>query len=347
MSYRRYSGITLTIVFLIIFLSFLAELFHFKLTPITGDLTRIGMHSEFDFGGTKTEYFFRPALSKMAEIDTIDDYDIIVIGDSFSTKNLDKAWHNFLQRDLGLSIGVFDITKYNLEDIVKSEVYKNNPPKILIYQSVERNLPSRSYSQSPCLSINGITTFKPLKPSPLDIKPQPALKNLDLSLQIDRGLRYLKKVLIPNKKTQILDLSTDELFTNNSSDRLLIFSEDIENKRHLLLSDWKKIRCGLLEYQDLVQSNHKTRFVALIAPDKLTAYSKFLKDYNASNLSRYDFLTADQRLNIVPLNLYFEEAHKKNQKDIYLPNDTHWSSSGNKLVGDAVLDYLTTNTEKN
>jgi hypothetical protein len=95
--------------------------------------------------------------------------------------------------------------------------------------------------------------------------------------------------------------------------------------------------------QQKVQGNGKTIFIALIGPDKLTTYSSYLTSERWKNISKYQYLTKDHRLNIVPLLSYFNSAHKENIKDIYLPNDTHWSSAGNKLVGYAILDYLKQN----
>jgi|LWDU01.1.fsa_nt_gi hypothetical protein len=343
MTYKNYTKLILITVFTIVFLSFLVEWLHFDFKPTKGDLTRIGMHSESDYDNNGVEYYFNPILSSKGSIDKIDSYDIIVIGDSFSTRRFSRAWHHYLQREVGLHIGVFDISKYSLDDIIDNKKYKESPPKILIYESIERNLPERShsrFSREQCQKISKISLRTLLEINPIVAEPHPIKQYTGIFFKIDRGMRYLKNLFRRTKKTKILDLSTAELFTNHRSSELLIFHEDIKKKKNLTLSDWRRVRCDLLILQNKVQSNGKTKFIALIAPDKMTVYSPYLKDNQWKGISQYQYLMEDERLNIVPLLSYFQEAHKENKKDIYLPNDTHWSSVGNKLVGHAVFDYL-------
>jgi hypothetical protein len=343
MSYKNYTKFTLIIIFTIISLSFLIEWLHFNFKPTEGDLTRIGMHSESDYGNNEVEYYFDPTLSNKILLDEVGDYDVIVIGDSFSTNRFSRAWHHYLQREIGLNIGVIDISKHSLNDVLNNGKYKKNPPRIIIYESVERNLPERSYShlsEEQCQKLIITPVKTSLKISTTMADPHPVKRNTDISLEIDRGIRYLKNLFKNAKKTRILNLSTGELFTNHRSNELLIYSEDIKKKKDLSLSDWRVVRCDLLMLQEKVQRNGKTKFIALIAPDKLTAYSPYLKSEKWKGISQYQYLTKDHRLNMIPLLSYFQAAHKENKKDIYLSNDTHWSSIGNKLVGDAVLDYL-------
>ena len=55
MGYSKYTKLTLITIFIIILLSFLVELLHFNFTSTEGDLTRIGMHSESDYGNNEME----------------------------------------------------------------------------------------------------------------------------------------------------------------------------------------------------------------------------------------------------------------------------------------------------
>jgi len=351
MSYSKYTKLTLFAISIVILLSLLVEFFHFNLMSFQGDLTRVGMHSESDYGGNEPEYAFNPALSRKGVLSEIGQADVIVMGDSFSTNRFSRAWHNYLQSETGLRVMVFDITKYDLEDIISNVDYKKNPPKILIYESVERNLPKRSrsnLSEDQCSNTVKTPVSVSVDTKSSAVQPQLVEQRPEFSLKIDRGLRYLKNLLnFIDNKTAVVNLSSKELFTNSHANRLLIFNEDINNKKNLSQSDWEKVRCGLFEIQAKVQKDGKTQFVALIAPDKLTAYSQFLENKNLISLSKYRYLTNDQRLNIVPLLTYFESAHRNNKKDIYFPNDTHWSSVGNKIVGYAILDYLKNNSMRN
>ncbi len=343
MKYKDYTKYIVTTLFIIVSTSFLIGWQYFHFQEIEGDLTRIGMHSEDNYGNNGVEYYFKPALSSKGSVDNIDTYDIIVIGDSFSNHRFSRAWHNYLQRETGFKIGVFKIN--DLNKIIASSKYKASPPKIIIYESVERELYNRHYkkiSEGGCLaSRNELIKIK-LKLNPVNVEPYSIKRNTNFSFKVDLGIKFLREKIkiTPKLKTRTLNLTTSDLFTNKYSEKLLIYGDDIENKKRLLLSDWRGVYCNLLELQKKIQRNKQTKFITLIAPDKLTIYSSYIKSKEWEDISYYQYLTENNELNAVPLLRYFKDALKRNKKDIYLSNDTHWGSAGNELVGRAVLDYF-------
>jgi len=81
--------------------------------------------------------------------------------------------------------------------------------------------------------------------------------------------------------------------------------------------------------QARVEANGKTLFLAMVAPDKLTTYGPFLAAKAFRGISRLDLLADYPALNLVRFDRDFDPAA---HVDLYLPNDTHWSTTGHRLA---------------
>jgi hypothetical protein len=79
----------------------------------------------------------------------------------------------------------------------------------------------------------------------------------------------------------------------------------------------------------------------MIAPDKLSAYSRLLADPGLAGLSRFDLLTTDPALHLPRLDLRLRNAIDDGVEDVYLNNDTHWGSVGYQIVAQELVAYLT------
>jgi len=339
MKHKIYVKTIVSILFSLVLVSFVINWIFFNFENIEGDLTRIGMHSEYDFGNNGEEHFFENPPSKKGKIGDIEVYDIVVIGDSFSNHRFSYAWHNYLSKKTGLNVGVFKIKSQ--KEVIKAINNAKNPPGLVVYESVERELYTRFGSQNNKCKPTPSAFFNRYRLKPKKINTIYTTRDRSFSFKVDLGVKFLKSAIMRKnlQETKILDIVTTDLFTNKKADKLLVYAEDIEKKKNLTTSNWENIWCGLLELQNQVQKTQKTNFVALIAPDKLTIYSPYLKSNKWKNISNYQ-QHLNNNLNVVLLMPYFENAISKGYKDLYLPNDTHWGSSGNKLVGGAVLDYL-------
>jgi hypothetical protein len=78
----------------------------------------------------------------------------------------------------------------------------------------------------------------------------------------------------------------------------------------------------------------------MAAPDKATAYADYLADHELREVSPLPAFYRRSGLNQVPLVDRFREAIRCGMKDIYMPNDTHWSSMAHRIAADAVVDAL-------
>jgi len=339
MTYKQYTGSIIVLCVLFIVTGLLSS-FYFHLEQLDGDLTRLGWFSEYNFGHEGKERYFNPVVTQKGDIKKT--YDIIILGDSFTNKPpFDKRWHNLLLRDTGLTIGVFNLRNWSLDKLLASADYKAHPPKLLIYQSVERALKSRFYTKEldDCNRELAVNNLKPLSIKPKKVESYLIGRDKELSHNIGYGLKFLWRKVSPASQVVVHELTSDILFSSRKSGELLTYSDDMKKAEwsHEL---WQSFRCKMRSIQKQVESNNYTRLLVMIAPDKLTAYAPFLKEKALRNISQYNSLITDDDLNILPLLTYYHDAIEKGEKDLYLPNDTHWSSAGSELATKAVMEYL-------
>ena len=75
----------------------------------------------------------------------------------------------------------------------------------------------------------------------------------------------------------------------------------------------------------------------MVAPDKLSAYSRFLPYRSFDAMSRLPLLAEVPALHLVRLD---DRLDPTAQVDLYLPNDTHWSTHGHALVARLIIEHL-------
>ena len=330
------------------------------LQPVIGDTTRLGGYSENDFGWNKPQKVFREPANPLQDV--YDHYvDVLVLGDSFSFGGvlgmMNFPWQTILTAESGLSISTIShyTTKTKppsydpsfLPAILKSETFQKTPPKVFVLEVVERQLNKLPDIKGDCnvtnKIINGINIlFKPIQemtPSNDSFRPKirPPLKE-----QLDFSLKYWETLLLLNVNDNpafIFDLTTPNLFSNKRSQTLLVYEGDVEKKNwdgNLIAS----IKCKLINMQNIVQANGKTLFVVMIAPDKLTAYSPFLRDVSVAKYSAIQKIALERSLHMPRFDLPLQSAINSGMVDVYLSNDTHWASKGQQIAAETLKKYL-------
>ena len=317
------------------------------LEPLSGDLTRIGWRSENDFGWTRPEEHFQPLAATVGTLDA--HYDIVAIGDSFTGESPwhpGTTWPHYLAHDTGLKVAIFDSDDDMVSRLLASDGFKTDPPAVVIYEIVERNLvpghPSAPGEACPT------DTAKPqvvLTPGPPTAAPVPVMRSTDRPWN-DWPASYAAAYLTQNVRRWImgrettnsveLDLERGGLFSSRRDRALLVYGEDF-NKLGWTEADWRGAACNLLRMQARVEANGRTLFLAMVAPDKLTTYGPFLAAAEFRHVSRLDLLANYPALNLVRFDQGFDPtAHV----DLYLPNDTHWSTTGHQLAARLVERWL-------
>jgi hypothetical protein len=342
-AYRRYNWLTIGLAYLCV-VGF--GLYGRQFEPLTGDLTRIGWFSENEFGWAGEQQRFVPPLAPPAALDG--SYDIVAIGDSFTAEeyNPGVTWPHFLARDTGLEIGVFDSGIDSLESVLASPGFRDHPPAALIYEVVERSLipAHRGGDPADCVARRP-TPQAGLSLAPRPIAPRPIRRALSrpwddwpasyaMNYLLQNGLRWWRG----HEATSAvrLEMTRDGLFTSRHSRGLLVYAEDF-NKENWSAAEWTASLCDLARIQDRVEANGHTAFLAMVVPDKLTVYAPFLADRRAAILSQLKRLDEIPSVNLVRVDHALDPLTRA---DLYLPDDTHWSSATHEVAAALVLRAL-------
>ena len=355
----RYKLYTNWLIILIVVEATLILLTCMYLQPVTGDTTRLSGYSENDFGWNLPQKTFAKAAASLKE--EYDQYsDVVVVGDSFSFGGvlgmMNYPWQTFLTAATGLSVITIShyTTKTNppsydptlVYKIINSELFKRNPPKLFILEVVERQLNMLPKVEGDCRVHNKIKDKSDYSISNNNSKPTVDVyrpkNHPSLSKRIDFAVKFWKTKLLLNKgdnQAFLFALTSENLFSSARSDTLLVYEGDVKKKNW----DAKLIentRCKLINMQNMVQANGKTLFIAMVAPDKLTAYSPYLKDTSAAKYTVIGQLSTDSSLHLPRFDLPLQQAIKNGMIDVYLPNDTHWASIGQNIAATTIIDYL-------
>lgn len=324
------------------------------LQPPYGDLARIGSYAERDFGWNKPQLEFKRLLSKVGKYDR--HFDVVVLGDSFSLGRPLPSWQNYVVAAMGWSVITLDAKQIKLEQIFENRIFRETPPRIFIFESVERQLPHRVTRRLPCDAID----LSALVPSaiPADAATPVHLgefKDVTRSVERNTGwgeikpefaLNYLRNSLsrtfgrdVPTDVRK-LQLSRQAPFSSANRSEMLVYKDEI-----LKIAWWRDMPmpervCRIEGLRNRIEANRQTRFVLMVAPDKLTAYADFILDgslRDASSLSHF----ADHLPQVTPrLDMAIVSAIMRGVEDVYLPDDTHWGSAGHRIAAETLLGFL-------
>lgn len=326
--------------------------------PATGDLTLLGGYLEADFKWSAPQLGYSQSGFKLAK--TIDDYDryydVVVLGDSFSADK-EKGWQNRLHERTGSSVITFEMPKLNgdavtssagvnVKDIISSTTFRLNPPRYFIFESIERDSLIRLGLYADSVFELGADRFKSrTDPHRLQNDSSPAQLHeiideprIRFEIKVLQAGNYLVKAvsrhLVNVDNVRVLELNNGALFTNKSSNQLLIYGKDL--KKNQSKEDFTNAMTGLKRLQNAFEEQANIRFIPLIFPDKLTVYTPYLKP-SADSVPSYIPLMAEHT-SIIRLDSLFQSALSNGVQDLYLPNDTHLGYIGHRLTADTIID---------
>lgn len=331
--------VTLIILLPMIVFSWWAE-------PIHGDLTRIGKWTERDFGPRAAP----PSIQVIATGEDLKNPDVLVLGDSFSEKNL---WQSIFQQKSGLSVQSFHYDKNCLNNWLKFAIY-DPASKIIVIQTVERSLIVRFNQISKCKDTKSIPIIikseladgqRKLWPMTTDFSylGYSALNTFESFL---RDENYLQKFMTINVSLK----KNCALFSNYRNDKLLYYADD-DLKKSWLGKDIHQSILNILEIQKTVEKNGK-KFIFLIAPDKSTIYKKCMftnKILQGSGDGKGDKDTNDILISAgihTPQMIHQFQEKINTTIDLYDPDNTHWSQAGYLLAGETMFQFVQNQSNK-
>ena len=324
------------------------------LQPLSGDLTRIGSYAEKDFGWNKPQLEFKQPLFEMERYDRY--YDVVVLGDSFSTGSPRLLWQNYLVAKEGWSVVTLNINKISLEQVLENPVFRKTPPKFFILGTVERVLPLRIKHGQPCdqsglIKRAGVSAKRspahPVYARELQgvakyVERKTAWRGIKLGYVKDYLWNSFQRTLLGDAHTDAakVELARKAPFSSAQKSAMLVYKDDFHKVQWWREMGLTEISCRIERIHKQVESNGKTRFVLMVAPDKLTAYADFLGNKGLRNISALAELS-DYHPEVMPrLDLALITAIQKGEQDVYLPDDTHWGSSGYQIAAETLLTFL-------
>lgn len=316
------------------------------LEPLCGDLTRIGGFAERDFGVNAPQLEFHPLVSTYGDWDR--PVDVLVIGDSFANRPV-RQWQNWLAVQTGWRIHTLDKNKVSLDALLASAQYRQQPPRVVIWNVVERDL-LYEYGKNggDCQPYVPLAEGEPLIRHPswqAPVPPVPIARPTGWS-GLNPGFPSIwlwKSVLralgLEASKTLRVPLARSDLFSSRAATELLVYRDDLL-KQSWKAADLQRIRCGFARLASRFEANGVTRFVSALAPDKSSAYQAWLADKSALPQSRLPELLEHFPIPDARLDRALTAAITAGTRDVYLPNDTHWGTAGQQAVAESVLDLL-------
>lgn len=326
------------------------------LQPLFGDLTRIGSYPEKEFGWNKPQLEFNQPLSELGRYERY--HDVVVLGDSFSTGRSNLHWQNYIVAAKGWSVVTLDINKITLQEVLENRVFRAMPPKIFILESVERELPRRIKQEMPFCEVTALPSRVTAMAIPMRVtEPINLVKLHGLAQPVEREtawrdikLGYVKDYLFNSfQRTFVGDAHTDaakvELFkqapfSSANKQVMLVYKDDFHK-----VSWWRDmglpgIVCRIESMRKQVEANGQSRFVLMVAPDKLTAYADFLRDEDLRDISVLEDLSSHLPDVMPRIDIALISAIRDGEQDIYLPDDTHWGSTGYQIAAETILTFL-------
>ena len=311
---------------------FIYALVGFNFLPLAsfeGDLTRMSKLPESQFGWTKPQPVIAPALLLQADWQ---DADVLVVGDSFSMPHL---WQTVLTRQ-GLRVRTEDWRNVHAicEDFtpwLKSQKFNG---KYVIFEMVERGAEGVIDKSFRCNEMSYQSAAYPPASSP---QVQPNRQHTDYSGKLSVGiqtqlhlLKYIhlssnpdfKQWQLPNHVRMERLSNGCDLFSHPRCQDVLFLTED-------RIQDFD---ATMLNRIDAINSRlHGFETIWAIVPDKSTAYLHSNKQF---------WNQAERRFHAPNFLQKFRQAIQNKTIDLYRGNDTHLSTEGFLIMGEAIRQSM-------
>lgn len=328
--------------------------FAWHLGPPVGDLTRLSVRSEKAFGWagsvTVPVRFHHRQLTLSDLLAGADPGEILVFGDSFTVNiPVQVSWLDTLFERTGMTPAVVHI--HGLREVVnylKSQAFRDNPPKTIIVETVERSAFWRAISAVDPAS--GCST--PARPARITGKGPVELESIsyrrrtafrDFQELMSWGALAARNRVAGSTQVIEVGLSNRTLFTHAANHRLLLLAGDIELHQAGKFGRWTrqeardKYICSLRALVRLGQG----RLHFTLAPDKRTIYAPHIATALPEKYLDIHALTREALGDIfIDLRPALTAAVENGVKDVYWPNDTHWSPAGRAIVGRLIAERV-------
>lgn len=315
------------------------------LQPVYGDLTRLGGYAERHFGWNEPVLEFDPLPATFGEWKR--PVDILVIGDSFANLRPAQQWQNHLAMRTGWSVHTVDVHRVDPDALIASPLFAEHPPSVVIWNVVERNLADDHATVArSCAAYRAGPPAALPAPAAMPESAHPVSRPVSLA-DVNPGFariwlhRAVLRALLGRQAgdTVHVELARANLFSSREPAALLVYEDDFRkaawNDEHL-----RRIRCALVDIAMRFQANGRTTFISALAPDKSSAYRAWARDPAQLPPARLGELLDALPVPDARLDLAVHDAVARGVVDVYMPDDTHWSTAGHVLAAQVIMERL-------
>lgn len=314
-----------------------------------GDLLRLGYINDtnkYDANVLFKKYFEREKLyQQVSEInlDKVNTYDFISIGDSFSAQG-QVGYQNCMMNNSNVKLLDIDRDLYDspikaLYDLINGGFFNKNKTKYVILQNVERAFVERGKSvvKTDKITIDSLKqVFAKKKKIEAKKEPKDQFFSKDNIRFVMYNINYLyddNALVSPTYK-----VNTVKNLFSVSDNNLLFFQDDLKAVKDN--NDKKFIENLNIELNALSDEFAKLniKLIVLPSPDKYSIYYDYIVDntkYEKPNFLNY-FNGLEKRYLYINSKDILAKAIK-NQKDVYFYDDTHWSPIASELIASEIL----------
>lgn len=300
---------------------------------LNGDLTRLGILPERDFGWQQPQPLVE---AKYLHSYPIAEADVLIVGDSFSAS---LVWQSQLVRG-GFKPATlhWDNVKLCIEDFAQVIRQAGFSGRYVVIEAVERTFHDRMYSI--CKKGSKIAkTSEHRGASPPTNQPRFSLASVRLGAKwvievMLNKFRYTYRPADDMEFGTVRMFALDngcERFTNHLCNYALFYTDDFSKPT------FSSADTALILDQNLKNAGMQTLW--LVVPDKSTVYLGNGKFGSMPYTNPWKSLQTKGVPVIADLDEKFiQESHRV--KDFYAPNNTHLSPTGYLFLGGQILGYL-------
>jgi len=301
-----------------------------------GDLARIAY--QFDFIYKRKLEYTLPKKHINKETYNNQKIDMITIGDSFS--NADTCGKNPYYQD-------FLATKYNknilniklqgdfLNTIIglkNSGILAKIQPKYILIETVEREIP-HLYKPKLLPSFSPkINHIKDILHSKVTTSPVPKLQIINSINYKAPFYSFLSEISQYKLHNAYIFPLQKEMFSSKIKNKLIVYKNDINNFNQFTKKNISDINNKLNKVAFLLQELH-IKLIFMPVVDKYNLYYKYIINPPYPRNPFFKILKSmDKKYIFINTEKILSQAIEQNVKDLYYPDDTHWSFKASDIL---------------
>ncbi len=261
--------------------------------------------------------------------------DVVIIGDSFiagDTLSQEELLSEMLQSKVGLK--VYAMAPANIRNYLSDPRFMDNPPEVLVFESIERGLDSRSIRPP-----EDDSEFRNWMQIRQKLSRNKVISRLDILK--DRAFKW---TMLEYARARIGEFLyggyTLAVRGRDFSDGNAFFFRPAIQEKTIPRQEIPKLIEILKEYERVL-AKRGTRLIFLPIPGKRTIYGEFVPDMGKSSFA--EIVASIKASGIQTVNLYeaFTQARSRDKSLLlYRLDDSHWSPQAVEITAESLAPFV-------